>query len=355
MAPLEHHDKSRFEITAVSLHPGDTSEARSRIKAAADRFIDAHVTGDGTVAAMLRELEIDIAVDLNGHTGSKRHGILMRRPAPLQVNYLGFPGTMAAPFIDYIIADKTVIPEENRTFYTEKTAYLPNAYLPYDRQRKIADNPPSRGAEGLPETGFVFASFNSLHKMGPEVFDIWMRLLKAVDGSVLWMPGSDLGASKSLQQEAAARGVAPERLIFARFLKSSEDHLARQRLADLFLDTLPYNAHSTAADALWAGLPVLTCTGRAFQARVAAGLLRAIDMPEMITNSPAEYEQLALALARDPARLAAIREKLARNRDTTPLFDAAAFTRGLEAVYRTMWERQEAGLAPDSFSVNETG
>lgn len=351
VGPLEHHDKKDFEITAISLHPGDDGQVRRRIKAAVDRFVDAHTLGDGTIATMLRELEIDIAVDLNGHTGSKRHGVLMRRPAPLQVNYLGYPGTMASSFIDYIIADRTVIPEENRAFYTEKVAYLPNAYLPYDRARQIAEDPPSRRDEGLPETGFVFASFNSAHKFSPEVFEVWMRLLKEVEGSVLWMTGTDLTAVASLRREAAARGVAPERLVFASFKKRSEDHLARQRLADLFLDTLPYNAHSTASDALWAGLPVLTCMGQAFQARVAAGLLHAIGLPELVTTSLADYEARALALARDPKELAALREKLARNRDNTPLFDIPGFTRGLESVYRTMWERQQSGLPPESFSA----
>jgi protein O-GlcNAc transferase len=351
VAPLELHDKNRFEITAVSLHPGDASEVRPRIKAVVDRFVDAHLMGDGTIAALLRELEIDIAVDLNGHTGSKRHGVLMRRPAPLQVNYLGYPGTMAAPFIDYIIADKTVIPEINKAFYTEKVAYLPDAYLPHDRQRLISEIPLSRSEEGLPEAGFVFASFNSLHKFSPEVFEIWMRLLKTIEESVLWVPGANSPASASLRREAVARGVAPERIVFARYVKSSADHLARQRLADLFLDTLPYNAHSTAADALWAGLPVLTCMGQAFQSRVAAGLLQAVDIPELITTSLTEYEQKALSLAQNRTQMAAIREKLARNRDGAALFDVARFTRGLEAVYTTMWERQQDGLPPESFSV----
>jgi len=353
IAPLEHHDKNRFEITAISLHASDGSPLRARIEAAVDRFVDAETKSDAAVAAMLRDLEIDIAVDLNGMTGSRRAGILARRPAPLQVNYLGYPGTMASPFFDYIIADRTALPEENHAFYTEKVAHLPHSYLPYDRQRRIGEHPPSRREEGLPETGFVFACFNRLQKISPEMFDIWMRLLRQIEGSVLWITCSEAGAIARLKQEAAARGVPPERLVFAQFKERSEDHFARHRLADLFLDTLPYNAHSTAADALWSGLPVLTCMGQAFQARVAAGLLRAIDLPELVTTSLAEYEQLARALARDPQRLSAIREKLARNRDTTPLFDSAAFARGLETVYRNMWERQQAGLPPESFSVAE--
>jgi predicted O-linked N-acetylglucosamine transferase (SPINDLY family) len=351
VAPLEHHDRDRFEVTAVSLFPPSTCDTHKRIKAAAERFVEAGSMEDGEISKMLRELEIDIAVDLNGLTGARRSRILMRRPAPLQANYLGFPGTTAMPFMDYVIADPALIPEDNRAFYSEKVAYLPHSYLPYDRQRRLADTPPSRKEEGLPETGFVFACFNRLNKVGPEIFAVWMRLLQAVEGSVLWIPKDDAAIMANLRREAAASGIAPERLIFAGYKQRIEDHLARQALADLFLDTLPYNAHSTASDALWAGLPVLTCRGQAFQARVAAGVLDAIGLPELITNSLDDYEALALALARDPQRLSAIREKLARNRDTTPLFDAVGFTRGLEAVYTTMWERQQAGLGPASFSI----
>jgi len=201
----------------------------------------------------------------------------------------------------------------------------------------------------LPETGFVFACFNRLQKFSPEMFDVWMRLLQQIEGSILWIGCSETGAVARLSEEAVNRGVSPKRLVFAQFKERSEDHLARHCLADLFLDTLPYNAHSTAADALWSGLPVLTCMGQAFQARVAAGLLHAIQLPELVTTSLVEYEQLALALARDPQRLATIREKLARNRDTTPCFDTAGFTRGLESVFKKMWERQQAGLPPESF------
>lgn len=353
VAPLEHHDKSRFEITAISLHPGDGSKIHERIRTAADRFVDADGSADATIAALLRNLEIDIAVDLNGLTGSRRGGILARRPAPLQVNYLGYPGTTAVPFIDYIIADSTAIPPENQSFYSEKIAYLPHSYLPYDTKRQIAETTPSRGEEGLPKTGFVFACFNGLQKISPEIFDIWMRLLNQVADSVLWLTGSDAKIMDRLRNEAAARGVAPERLVFAGHKKRSEDHLARHRLADLFLDTLPYNAHSTASDALWAGLPVLTCLGRAFQARVAAGLLGAAGLPEMITTSLAEYEERALSLARSPQQLSQIRQKLARNRQTAPLFDPPGFTRGLEQAYRGMWERLQAGLPPESFSIAE--
>jgi predicted O-linked N-acetylglucosamine transferase (SPINDLY family) len=351
IAPLEQHDKNRFEITAISLTSAPDCPIRQRIGQAADRFVEIHKMDDEAVSTMLRELEIDIAVDLNGLTGARRSHILLRRPAPLQVSYLGYPGTTAMRSIDYIIADRDVIPGENHAFFTEKVAYLPNSYLPYDRQRQLSEATPSRSEEGLPDTGFVFTCFNRLSKIGPEVFDVWMRLLQAVEGSVLWIGSDDPTSMANLRHEAAIRGVAPERIVFARYKKRIEDHLARQRLGDLFLDTLPYNAHSTTADALWAGLPVLTCRGRSFQSRVAAGILRAIGLPELITTSLAEYEQRALALALDPGQRAVIRKKLADSRDTTAMFDAAGFTRGLEAVYTTMWERQQSGLAPESFSI----
>ena len=348
---LEQCDKARFEITIISLGPDDESDVRRRIESAADRFVDARSMDDASVAKLMRAAEIDIAVDLNGLTGGKRPGILAPRPAPLQVNYLGYPGTMAAPFIDYIIADPVVIPAEHHVFYSEKVAYLPNAYLPHDRTRQIAENAPSREQERLPETAFVFACFSKLSKISPEIFDIWMRLLQAVEGSVLWLQDTDRAAKNNLRHEAQARGISPDRLVFARTKKLLEVHLARLSLADLFLDTLPYNAHATAVDALWAGLPVLTCLGKTFPGRVATGLLRAAGIPELVTTSLAEYEALALALARDPQRLKALRERLVRNRNSEPLFDTARFARNLESIYTAMWERQQAGLAPESFSV----
>jgi predicted O-linked N-acetylglucosamine transferase (SPINDLY family) len=351
VAPLEHHDKGRFEITAISLSSDDGSPVRKRIETSVDRFVNAHFMSDMAIAEMMRHQEIDIAIDLNGLTGNERNRILVHRPAPVQVNYLGYPGTMADPFIDYIIADHVLIPDENRVFYSEKIAYLPDAYLPCDGERRISGEPPNRADQGLPETGFVFASFNNLHKLGPEMFCIWMRLLQAVEGSVLWLSASTGTVKNNLRREAADRGIAPERLVFARFEKHSDDHLARQRLADLFLDTLPYNAHSTAGEALWAGLPLLTCLGQSFQGRVAASLLYAIGLPELITTSLADYERRALELARDPQALAAIRQKLARNREFAPLFDTARFTRGLESIYATMRKRQRSGLPPESFSV----
>ncbi|HXJ02933.1 MAG TPA: tetratricopeptide repeat protein, partial [Micropepsaceae bacterium] len=348
---FEHHDNQRFETTAISLHPGDTSETRKRIETAFDRFINVHAMTDADVAAMMREMEIDIAIDLNGYTGDARTGILSFRPAPVQVNYLGYPGTLGAPYVDYIIADPMVIPAEDQIHYSEKVVYLPHAYQANDRKRRVAERTPSRGEAGLPPTGFVFACFNNTHKVGPEMFDIWMRLLHDVEGSVLWLFEDNAIAAQNLRREAAARGVAVERIIFAPRVMPPE-HLARTRLADLFLDTLPYNAHTTASDALWMGLPIVTCPATTFPSRVAASLLHAIGMPELVTSSLGEYEGLARTLARSPERLAAIKAKLMRNRDTEPMFDTARFTRYLEAAYTGMWERHQSGLPPEHFAVS---
>ncbi len=348
---FEQHDKEHFEITAISTGADDGSHMRQRIKSAVDRFIDVQDLSDAEVAAKLRELEIDIAVDQNGYSGAGRTAILASRPAPVQVNYLAYPGTLGAPFIDYIIADRFIIPDENRGFFSEQVAYLPHTYLPTDSKRPIADRTPSRSEAGLPQTGFVFVCNNNAHKIGPEIFDIWMRLLIAVKGSVIWLGSLSPSTRINLRREASARGVAPERLVFAPKMPKIEDHLARLRLGDLFLDTLPYNAHATASDALWAGLPVLTCHGNTFPAGVAAGVVHAIGLPELVTKSLAEYEELALALARDPERLSGIKARLRRNRSSEPLFNTAQFTRNLESAYRTMFERHRAGLPPESFAV----
>jgi len=316
---------------------------RQRIEAAMDRFIDVRAISDAKIAGMLHELEIDIAIDLDGNRGAKRQGILARRPAPLQVNYLGNPGTMGLPFYDYIIADRVLIPDERQIHYSEQVVYLPHTYMPNDGKRAIAEDTPTRAEAGLPETGFVFACHNAEHKIGPEIFDVWMRLLQKIDGSVLWLKFPEPSAMGNLRREAGARGVDPDRLVFAHRVARPEDHLARLRLANLFLDTLPYNAHATACDALWAGLPVVTCMGSTFAGCVAASLLRAIGLPELVTPSLREYEELALSLARDPKWLAAIRAKLWANRKTEPLFDTARFTRDLEAAYVAMWERAQSG------------
>ena len=348
---LERHDKARFETIAISLGRDDASSTRKRLEGAFDRFVDAQNITDSAAARLLRELEVDIAVDLAGYTQGARNNILAVRPAPVQVNWLGYPGTLGTSFMDYIIADHSLIPPEHHIHYTEKVVYLPQSYLPHDSKRGIPEIKQTRTDAGLPESGFVFACFNDTHKITPEVFDIWMRLLHAVEGSVLWLRSANAGAMVNLRREAEARGVSAERLIYARHLKQHEDYLARLGLADLFLDTVPYNAHATGIDALWAGLPILTRTGNTFAGRVATGLLQSIGMPELVTSSPAEYEQLALAIARDPQRLARIKAKLLRNRETEPLFDMARFTRNLEKAYTMMWERTQRGEPPVSFAV----
>ncbi len=342
---LEHHDRTRFEVTAVSLGPRSTGALRRRIDAACDRIIEVQNLTDTEAAAAVRALEIDIAVDLNGHAGAGRAGILAHRPAPAQVNYLGNAGTTGAPFLDYIIADRTVLPPAQFPYYTEQIVYLPNSYQCNDSRRARPETTMSRYDAGLPETGFVYCCFNNLYKISPEIFDVWMRLLQANRGAVLWLLGDDRFAIHNLRREAGARGIAPERLVFAPRAPVDE-HLERQALADLFLDTLPMNAHATASDALWAGLPLLTCLGNSFGGRVAGSLLRAVGLPELIAQSLPEYEELGVALAREPERLAAIRTRLARNRDTEPLLDTARYTRDLKSAYIAMWRRQQAGLPP---------
>jgi predicted O-linked N-acetylglucosamine transferase (SPINDLY family) len=347
---LEHHDRSRFETIAISFGPDDQSEIRARVKGAFEDFVDVRRSSDLGVARRMRELEVDIAIDLMGHTAGSRMGILALRPAPVQVNYLGYPGTMGADYIDYILADRVVIPEQHRPHYAEKVVYLPDTYQVNDSRRVIADRTPARSEAGLPEQGFVFCSFNNNYKISPPVFDVWMRLLGNIEGSVLWLLESNAAAVRSLRQEAANRGIAPGRLVFAPIVKAGE-HLARHRLADLFLDTLPYNAHTTASDALWAGLPVVTCLGTTFAGRVAASLLNAIGLPELITHSLEEYEALALELATNRKRLAGIKSKLAQNRGTYPLFDTDRFRRHIEAAYTSMWEIHQRGEEPRSFAV----
>ncbi|HML11330.1 MAG TPA: tetratricopeptide repeat protein [Stellaceae bacterium] len=349
---FERHDRSRFETTALSIGPNTGDLLRLRLEKAFDRFIDAERMADQNVAVLLRELEADIAVDLQGFTYGSRPGIFAARPAPVLVNHIGYPGTIGSPILDYLIADHTVVPDEQRPFYSEKICRLPDCYWPNDTTRHIADETPSRAATGLPETGFVFCAFNNNHKITPDIFAVWMRLLREVEGSVLWLLAGNPTAVTNLRREAAARGIDPERLIFAPRAEPA-DHLARHRLADLFLDNLPFNGHSTTADALWTGLPVVTCLGAAFAARVAGSMLRAVGLPELVTDNLADYEALTLRLAQDPKRLAAIKAKLAANRLTYPLFDTARFTRHIESAYETMRERTLRGEPPEDFAVEK--
>jgi protein O-GlcNAc transferase len=347
---FEAHDRRRFETTALSFGPDSNDEMSARLRKCFSAFIDIGGRSDRDAALLLREREIDIAVDLKGYTQDCRPGILAFRPAPVQVSYLGYPGTMGADHIDYIIADRIVIPADHHGSYAEKVVALPDSYQANDSKRRIAERAPDRREAGLPEAGFVFCCFNNNYKITPAMFAIWMRLLERVDGSVLWLLADNAAAMRNLRHEAEARGVAPERLVFAPRLKLG-DHLARHGLADLFLDTLPCNAHTTASDALWAGLPLVTCLGSSFAGRVAASLLDAVGLPELIARTLDEYETLALALAQDGGRLAALKARLAANRARAPLFDTDRFRRHIESAYETMWQRVQRGEPPASFAV----
>jgi predicted O-linked N-acetylglucosamine transferase (SPINDLY family) len=342
MAELfERHDKTRFELLAFSFGRDQQDEMRARVSAAMDRFLDVRFLSDSEVAQLSRELEVDIAVDLMGFTQHGRTGIFARRAAPVQVNYLGYPGTMGASYIDYLIADRTLIPEASRQHYAEEIVYLPDSFQANSRALP-ARQLYTRAAARLPEQGFVYCCFNNNYKMTPAMFDVWMRILERVEGSVLWLLEGNPWAADNLRQEAARRGISPQRLIFARGLPLAE-HVARQQLADLFLDTLPFNAGAMASPALWAGLPVLTCMGETFAGRMAASLLRAVDLPELVTETIPEYEALAVELALDRDRYRELRQRLQRNRLTAPLFDTARFTRHLEAAYSAMYEHSHAG------------
>ena len=345
---FEHHDKSRFEITGISFGPAEDSTLRHRLEAAFEHFIDAKDKTDEDIANLIRNHEIDIAVDLMGHTENSRLGILARRPAPIQVHYIGYAGTLGTDYIDYILADSTVVPEEHCPFFTEQVVWLPDSYLVSDDRRVISPHTPTRHECGLPEDAFIFCSFNNSYKITPMMFELWMRVLHAIPKSVLWLSQVNAIATANLRREAERHGVSPQRLIFAPRVPDNADHLARQCQADLFLDTLPYNAHTTASDALWAGVPILTCLGETLAGRVAASLLQAIGLPELITRSLKEYEALALKLAHEPAFFTATKAKLAQNRKTYPFFDTARFTRHIEAAYIAMWQRyhrREASLA----------
>src|SRR5580704_6387091 len=338
---IERHDRGLFEIHGYSYGADQSGAMRARLVSAFDRFTDIDALAHRDAAARIRADDIDILVDLKGHTHRARPKILAFRPAPVQVNYLGYPGTMGAPFIDYIIADDFIVPRDRQMLFTEKLAYLPDCYQPNDTRRDIAAAP-SRAACGLPAQGFVFCGFNNSFKITPTFFAIWMRLLRQVPGSVLWLLESNALVRRNLGAAAVAAGVDPGRLVFAPILPHGQ-HLARHRHADLFLDTLPCNAHTTASDALWAGLPVLTCAGETFAGRVAGSIVAAAGLSELVANSPRDYEALALALARDPARLAGIRSRLGTGCSSLPLFDMVKRTRDLEAIYARMAEIWRSG------------
>jgi protein O-GlcNAc transferase len=348
---FEQHDRGRFEVIAVSLRPPQDSATGRRVQAGVDEFLDVSMMSDELVVSRMRELEVDIAIDLSGYTGAGRTGIFARRAAPVQVNYLGFPGTMGLSCMDYIIADEFLIPPQSRAHYTEHVVYLPNSFQANDNRREIARTIPARHDHGLPERGMILCSFNSSYKLNPEFFAVWLRLLTATPESVLWLSADNEWAENNLRGHALSAGVSPERLVFGKRSPSYAEHLARLSLADLCLDSLPFNAGTTASDALWAGVPILTCAGSGFAARMAGSLLRAAGLPELITYNIADYEALGMRLAAEPALLANLRAKLAANRLTSPLFDTARFCRDIESAYAIMWARQRRGEMAATFKV----
>ena len=347
---LELHDKNQFELFGFYFGPPDSSKIHKRVSSAFNQFIDVGFKSDKDITLMSREIGIDIAVDLTGFTGLSRTDIFSYRAAPIQVNYLGYSGTIGAEYIDYIIADPIIIPTESQKYYSEKVAYLPNSYLVYDTQRSMPDRLFTKDELGLPKDSFVFCCFNNNYKITPNTFDGWVRILKAVKGSVLWLLEDNPIAVSNLRKEAQFRGLDPNRLVFAKRMDPSE-YLARNYVADLFIDTFPYNAHTTAADALWFGLPILTCMGESFASRVAASLLNAIELPELITTTQEQYEARAIELATNPEKLKAIKYKLERNRLTTALFDTTRFTKHIQAAYKQMYERYQADLPPNNIYV----
>ncbi len=352
IAPLLNaHDRERFEVIGFSFAPYAEDAMSAKVRAELDTFIDVRDVTDRAIAQMSRDMAIDIAVDLNGHTQHARPGIFAERCAPVQAQYLGYLGTMGAPFIDYIIADGTVIPESHHVHFTENVVSLPHTHQINGTERILSRDVPTRRELGLPDTGFVFCCFNNSYKIQPATFDSWMRILNAATGSVLWLvDGSEL-TSRNLRGEAQKRGVDPNRLVFSQRVSFAQ-FLARQQCADLFLDTLPYNAGTTASDALWSGLPVLTCMGKSFASRAAASLLRTIGLPELVTDTSAAYEAMAIRLATDPAQFDAVRRKLAANRLSSPLFDSRLFARHIETAYVRMHARAQAGLPPQAFAVD---
>ena len=335
---MEQHNRDEFEVFGYSLHGNQQDELGPRLINSFDRFVDVQNMSDKDVAHKVRQDGIDIAIDLNGYTQYSRTEIFAYRAAPIQINYLGFPGTTGTDFIDYIVADRYIIPPENQKYFSEKVLYLPNTYMPTDNGRELSERHITRRDMGLPEDAFVFCCFNNNYKITSSEFDIWMRLLNKVEGSVLWLRPSNKWAELNIKKEAQKRKVDPERIMFAGKVPMDE-HLARHKLADLFIDTFAFNAHSTAAEALWAGLPLVTKAGQGFAARVAGSLVKAIGLPELITESEEEYEALALKLATHPEHLAQIKTKLASNLLTQPLFDTEQYTKHLETAYQMAYRR----------------
>jgi predicted O-linked N-acetylglucosamine transferase (SPINDLY family) len=347
---FEGHDSERFEIYGFSIGPVVSDDIQQRVSSAFHQFIDVSKKSDLEIVHLSRDLRIEIAVDLKGFTKGSRLGIFAHRCAPVQVNYLGYPGTMGASFIDYIIADDVLIPPASRQYYDEKVVYLPCSYQPNDSNRMISNRLFTRSEIGLPETGFVFCCFNSNYKILPEMFDVWMRLLSKVGGSVLWLLEDNPLAVDNLRKEATARGVAPDRLVFAKRI-SLDEHLARHRLADLFLDTFPCNAHTTMSDALWAGLPALTLCGRSFASRVGASLVGALGLSELVVETFEDYESKAVELSANPELLSRIKSRLGSERTTSMLFNGRFLAKHLEFAFKMMSDRYRSGNAPDHLFV----
>ena len=347
---LEIHNRNAFEIFAYSYGPQKNDEMRRRIRDGVDHFVDIAGQTDQSIQSQAKSDKIDIAIHRNGYTTSSRTEIFVNRLAPIQISYLGYPGSLGAEFIDYIVADPIVVPAEQRQFYSERIIYLPDTYQPTDNTRQIASINTKRAEFGLPEKGVVFCCFNNSFKISPHEFDIWMRLLSKVGGSVLWLLDGNEWAAKNLRLEAENRGINPDRLVFAKRLPQVE-HLARHKHIDLFLDTFNYNAHTTASDALWAGLPVVTKAGEQFSARVAASVLDAVGLPELITASEDEYEQLAFELATKPRKLKTLKRKLAKNIASQPLFDTERYTRNFEAGLQKAYNLYFEGKRPEDIWV----
>jgi protein O-GlcNAc transferase len=348
-AMLEHHDRERFDITLVNIDRERDDPWAARARAAADHWLAAETMSDIALANELRRRCIDVVIDLKGHTRQARPGIFGERAAPVQVNYLGYPGTTGIPAMDYIIADRHLIDADNRAGFTEKVVQLPGSYQPNDADRPVGPVP-TRASLGLPEDAVVYAAFNQISKLTPDVFAIWLRILAQVPGSVLWIWAKEPQARANLRATASAGGIDPDRLVFADTMPAPL-HLARLTQADLFLDTLPYTAHTTASDALLRGVPVLTRTGLSFAARVATSLVHNVGLPELAVDDAVQYEELAVTLGLDAARRAALKAKLAANLLTAPLFDVVAYTRAFESALTTMVARSRAGLPPADFAV----
>jgi len=351
---FEAHDRQRFETYAFSAGQNDASELQGRLRRSFDYFLDVNSWPDRAIAMRMAELEIDVAIDLGGHSSGGRVRALSFRPAPIQMSLLGYPGTLGTSYIDYLLADSIVVPAEQRDHYAEQLIYLPESFLPTNGA-PVRSAVPSRGAAGLPESGFVYCCFNAPYKISPRLFDVWMRVLAAVPGSVLWLRDVSATVRRNLAEEAARRGIDPGRLVFAARTPSREEHYARFSLADVFLDTSPYNAHTTAAESLSLGVPIVTLEGSAFAGRVAASLAKACGAPELAVHTLSEYEHLAVSLARDANQLAQFKQRLRAASSQAAVFDPVRYCRNLETALRMAWVRHQRGEPAATFEVGGSG